>query len=640
MSERGCAGMHRKEVAASPGPGKHNSTVLCRTIFFLFIGVLAPLFSQDVSIAGRIEHPGLVEASGLTPSRRHPGVIWSHNDTGTPAFLFGLRENGESVGAYEVQDGRLIDWEAVSTDEDGRLFFADIGTNGLVRTHSAIHRVSEPDVSQSWGRAEVEETWLLRFPGEREDCESFFISDRVAYIIAKYPRLDGVAMYKFSLLEEADTVLLERVGAIEAPAPVSDAALSPDKSRLALLTEEGVLILFIGGNPESAPTAPRRFLEYEDPSPGNERGELFEGVSFTTNGVLVVSELVPEILLFSGTLASGAPIVRTGLLDQSTFVGRTVVFSAEIEGFPTPSFQWLFNGQVLPGQTSSNLTLTNVTLENAGLYELVASNPAGTVRTQARLTVREQRADLRITEVMSSPLDEPDQPEEVDKADWWELTNFGETPLDLTGWRFNDSTGGLIDAFEIPEVQIEPGESIVFVENEELSIEPFLEWWGPENLPAGVKVIPYTGARLSFSAEGDSLRLWDDATADDNAIFTRADFGAAVEGRSFSYDPAMVGFGLISEIGVNGAFAAAVGGDIGSPGRIGSLRLRTGLVEGGIAISLETATTDGQYLLETRRELGSGNWESTGQIFAAPNSTINFPRDPGSGSRFYRVRKQ
>jgi hypothetical protein len=178
------------------------------------------------------------------------------------------------------------------------------------------------------------------------------------------------------------------------------------------------------------------------------------------------------------------------------------------------------------------------------------------------LTVLETEADLRITEVMSSP-----GPGTTPSADWWELTNFGTEEADLGGWRFNDSTGGLNDAFTIPAgVAIRPGESVVFVE--QLTPSEFKEWWGAQHFSPESQIVTFAGSQLSFRAAGDSLRVWNNEAVNDEAVVLRVDFGQAFTGATFGYDPDSEFFGQISQEGVNGAFRAANGGDVGSPGRV------------------------------------------------------------------------
>jgi hypothetical protein len=48
----------------------------------------------------------------------------------------------------------------------------------------------------------------------------------------------------------------------------------------------------------------------------------------------------------------------------------------------TTSIQWLFNGAIMPSQTSATLSIPSVSAANAGLYQAVLTNPNGTTTTQ------------------------------------------------------------------------------------------------------------------------------------------------------------------------------------------------------------------------------------------------------------------
>jgi hypothetical protein len=180
------------------------------------------------------------------------------------------------------------------------------------------------------------------------------------------------------------------------------------------------------------------------------------------------------------------------------------------------------------------------------------------------------RGQLAITEAMSSASQRFGTNVVTALSDFWELTNFGTNEIDLTGYRWNDSTGGLAVADRNPFVnlRIGPGESIIFVETnttDMATVEAFREWWG-QGLPDDLQVIPYFGRGNGLSPVGDGVRLWGPNAVNDADVVDRVDFDEARQGSTFTYDPGSGLFGFFSVEGVGGAFRAATRDDIGSPG--------------------------------------------------------------------------
>jgi hypothetical protein len=596
--------------------------------------------ADGVVRVGDIEHFAIEEGSGLAASRRYPGVLWTHNDGGYQ-FLFALTETGGYLGAFQVVGANLIDWEAIASDDQGNLYLADIGSNGIARTHVAVHRVREPNPSDRYGNADVTRTWYLRFPGLREDCESFFVLDGYGYLITKPRALDDrVTMYRYPLSRGSGSTLLEEVTRFSVTAPVTDASVSTDGQRLGVLTSQGAYLYHINGNPAAVNSATREFTSFIN--------DFMEGAAFMEQGLMVSAETRELWLFTNGAFPCNTPAsFTTPLADQTVLAGGVVQLDPGAVGCPVPVFSWRFDGQLLAGQTNSALVLSNVTVLNAGLYEVTASNRFGSVVSSANLTIRSS-VDVHITEVMSGAAVSPGVP----TADWWELTSFSSDPVDLTGWRFNDSGGGLLDPYVfISGPIIAPGESVVFIED--LTPQEFRSWWGDTNLPPGLQIVSYTGSGLSFLVTGDTLLLWDNTSTVPGDTIARAAFGASELGVSFNYDPVSQQFGARSELGVNGVHRAAVAPDIGSPGRIFAppsnpmpgtngpvvSPFAEGVLLGDrIQIAFD-ALVGRRYLLESCDDLAGGNWAPTGDVIRTTNnSRAVFERERTANHRFYRVR--
>ena len=69
--------------------------------------------------------------------------------------------------------------------------------------------------------------------------------------------------------------------------------------------------------------------------------------------------------------------------DQSVIEGDDVVFSAAAAGLPQPTYQWFVDDVAIDGETDVELSLTAVSLEQAGSYTIVATNTEGFVVSQS-----------------------------------------------------------------------------------------------------------------------------------------------------------------------------------------------------------------------------------------------------------------
>ncbi|HWX23132.1 MAG TPA: LamG-like jellyroll fold domain-containing protein, partial [Candidatus Binatia bacterium] len=83
------------------------------------------------------------------------------------------------------------------------------------------------------------------------------------------------------------------------------------------------------------------------------------------------------------------PIIVTQPTNKTVLSGSSLTFTALAAGSPTLGYQWLFNGtNVIPGATSTSLTLANVSLAQAGNYSIQVTNAFGSaLSSNALLTV-------------------------------------------------------------------------------------------------------------------------------------------------------------------------------------------------------------------------------------------------------------
>jgi hypothetical protein len=331
-----------------------------------------------------------------------------------------------------------------------------------------------------------------------------------------------------------------------------------------------------------------------------------------------------------------APVITQTPVSLEAYVGQNPAFTVQAIGSPTPAYQWQLNGTNLVGQTNSQFMLSSVQLAQMGAYSVIVSNSAGSTNISFTLNITPKPL-LVITEVMSSEATDTNN-STLDHQDWWELSNLDSFAVNLHGYRFDDNSASLSFAYTITnEVTIVPGESVVLVEN--MSADAFRVWWGPQALPPNVKIISYAGSGLSFGAGGDAVNVWNAAATVDSDKVASAAFGTATRGVSFGYDPDANTFGGLSAPGQNGAFIAAVNGDIGSPGTIINLPRFTANSLNGNQFHLTLITQPGRhYRIEYTDLLNDADWLPLTEVTTAPNPLSITDTNAGSTStRYYRA---
>jgi hypothetical protein len=150
-------------------------------------------------------------------------------------------------------------------------------------------------------------------------------------------------------------------------------------------------------------------------------------------------------------------------------------------------------------------------------------------------------------------------------GDWFELTNTGGTPVNITGWRVDDSSNAFASSLALNGVtSIGPGQSVVFIEGSATTATNMLAaWYGPI-VPPGIVVGTYTGSGIGLSGtSGDQVNIFDSI----GSPIVGVAFGPTAVGATIDNAAGLSGsISLASAIGVNGAFQSFDGLEIGSPG--------------------------------------------------------------------------
>ena len=274
----------------------HTMTTGCALLAGLF--ACAPAVPPDTAANNVCDPPSvdvglpaaLRETSGIAVSRAHPGVFWSHNDSGGDPAVMAVDSTGRILAQVRITDASNRDWEdiAVGPCEPGGgdcIFIAETGDNDEKYPHVAVYRVSEPDPSTDTA-SEPADIFRFRYPDGARDAEGLFVTERGIHIVSK-GRSDAIELFRLSPpYAPGNTVEAERLQRLEPPPASASfqataAAIDPASGRVAIRTYADLRFFEVAGDtlvPVGRPA--------EGAAPGQLQGE---GVDFIALNRLVVT---------------------------------------------------------------------------------------------------------------------------------------------------------------------------------------------------------------------------------------------------------------------------------------------------------------------------------------------------------------
>ncbi|MBN1360689.1 MAG: hypothetical protein JW993_08860 [Sedimentisphaerales bacterium] len=150
---------------------------------------------------GIVRTPLLAEASGIVASRKHPGVIWAHNDSGDVPRVFALDTKANLLGICTITGAAARDWEdiAVGPGPDPNqqyLYIGDIGDNNARYRSVRVYRVPEPDVDpgRPFGQMQSSPAAMLEltYPDGPRDAETLLVDPQIGDIYLITKRITGL----------------------------------------------------------------------------------------------------------------------------------------------------------------------------------------------------------------------------------------------------------------------------------------------------------------------------------------------------------------------------------------------------------------------------------------------------------------
>ncbi len=206
----------------------------------------------DAHRSGSFENPKLSESSGVAVSRKYPGVLWTLNDSGNPAWLFATDTLGRDRGIFTVTGATNVDWEAISIARCGSsdcLYIGDTGDNHERRSSVRLYRVAEPAPDTEVRSTAPAQRLEVRYPDGSHDVEAIYVDQAGdCYLITKGGSR-GVGLYRVPASAwKAGHALAQSLGSLPIQTGwlggmlITDAALAPSGQRVAVRTYQSIFL--------------------------------------------------------------------------------------------------------------------------------------------------------------------------------------------------------------------------------------------------------------------------------------------------------------------------------------------------------------------------------------------------------------
>jgi hypothetical protein len=228
---------------------KLAAAVVCVVAALFAVAALSPSRAAGpcTVVQGPTPLPDIREASGLAVSRRRPGLLWTHNDSGNEPDLFALDGSGAVLGTVRVPI-RSRDWEDISAAcckpfdlaqgrPDACLYIGDIGDNDLRRSAVQVYVLPEPDPGAK--RTERPLLFNVSYPDGAHNAEAMFVVEGRLFIITR--DRTGIVYGTAPLDEARRVVALKRIGELGLVG-VTDAEASPDEASIVVRTSHEVVL--------------------------------------------------------------------------------------------------------------------------------------------------------------------------------------------------------------------------------------------------------------------------------------------------------------------------------------------------------------------------------------------------------------
>lgn len=212
----------------------------------------------------------LKEVSGIETGIDN-NLLWMHNDGGNKNILYAVSKKGKIKRKLHIQ-AKNIDWEDITSDENGNVYIGDFGNNANKRKNLRILKISSKDLHKKNVDVKIIKFAYenqYKFPPKKKDmyfdAEAFFYLNNNFYIFTKSRVKSSYGqtnLYKLPAKKGKQIAKLVSSyrGCSDFACRITAADISPNHKTVALLTLKSILLFtnfkgddFLNGNVTEVP---------------------------------------------------------------------------------------------------------------------------------------------------------------------------------------------------------------------------------------------------------------------------------------------------------------------------------------------------------------------------------------------------
>ena len=242
-------------------------------IIFLMILSLSALYANDVITVelpaadtlelvayANFDFAEINESSAITKSRQWDDVYWTLNDSGDKNRIFPFSRDGEmyraewyseDMGGVYIGDAVNIDWESMTTDNEGNLYIGACGNNSNVRRDLCIYKFKDPH-PRATGTTRYLQKINFYYPEQSSypapeddsnyDCEAIFWAEGRLFLLTKHRSDTLTNLYTINTMYSERDNAATYLSTFDIKGAVTDAECNDDGTKLAVLTHNGVWV--------------------------------------------------------------------------------------------------------------------------------------------------------------------------------------------------------------------------------------------------------------------------------------------------------------------------------------------------------------------------------------------------------------